>query len=179
LIIYLVCCGSPVARDIGRLVALAQERGHTVCVVPTPDGRKFVDVAALAEQTGYPVRSVYKQPGEPDALPPADGFIVAPATVNTINKWAAGITDTLPLGLLNEAYGTGKPIVAMPYTNNVIARHPLLHENMAKLSSWGVRVLYGDGVIELHAPGAGDEQRHTFPWGLGLDELERLCDSRS
>jgi phosphopantothenoylcysteine decarboxylase len=179
LIVYLICCGSPVARDIGRLVTLVQERGHTACVVPTPDGRKFVDVAALSDQTGYPVRSVYKQPGEPDVLPPADGFIVAPATVNTINKWAAGITDTLPLGLLNEAYGMEKPIVAMPYTNHVIARHPLLNENIAKLSGWGVRVLYGDDVIKLHAPGAGEDLRHTFPWHLGIEELERMCDSRS
>jgi flavoprotein len=28
--------------------------------------------------------------------------IVAPATVNTINKWAAGICDTLALGILVE-----------------------------------------------------------------------------
>lgn len=177
MIVYLICCGSPVARDVGRLVSLVQERGHTACVVPTPDGRKFVDLYALAEQSGFPVRSFYKNPGEPDLLPPADGFIVAPATVNTINKWAAGITDTLPLGLLNEAYGLGKPIVAIPYTNNLIARHPLFNENIARLRSWGVNVLYGDEVVKLQAPGEAENVRETFPWQLGLDELERMCNS--
>ena len=171
-VLYVVCCGSPVARDVGRLVALAQEKSYEVCVVPTPDGRKFIDVPALAEQTGHPIRSYYKQPGEPDLLPAADAFIVAPATVNTINKWAAGITDTLALGLVNEAYGMGKTVVAMPYTNKLQASHPVFQENLVKLRSWGVRVLYGEDVITLHGPGEGENFRDRFPWHLGLAALE-------
>jgi hypothetical protein len=38
-------------------------------------------------------------PADPDILPDPDAMIVAPATANTINKWAAGISDTLPLAL--------------------------------------------------------------------------------
>ena len=76
-------------------------------MVTTPDGAKFVDRAALARQTGHPVRTHYKNPGDPDVLPPADAMIVCPATVNTVNKWAAGITDTLALGLLVEGAGHG------------------------------------------------------------------------
>jgi flavoprotein len=30
-------------------------------------------------------------PDEPDELPAADAVVVAPATFNTVNKWAAGI----------------------------------------------------------------------------------------
>ncbi len=171
-VLYVIACGSPVARDVGRLVALAQERSYDVCLVTTPDGRKFVDVATLAEQTGHPVRTFYKQPGEPDVLPGADCFLVAPATVNTINKWAAGIADTLALGLLVEAYGMGKPIVAMPYTNHVMARFPAFEENVAKLRGWRVTVLYGDDVIKLNPPGEGEGLRHEFPWHLGLEALE-------
>lgn len=40
-------------------------------------------------------------------MPPADAIAVASATFNTINKWAAGISDTLALGILCEAYGFG------------------------------------------------------------------------
>jgi hypothetical protein len=76
-----------------------------VCVIVTPDGAKFADLAGLAELTGHPVRSQYKQPDDPDVLPPPDAFVVAPATFNTINKWANGISGTLALGLLNEALG--------------------------------------------------------------------------
>ena len=50
--------------------------------------------------------------------------MVAPATVNTINKWGAGICDTLPLGILVEAIGKRLPIVAMPVTNPEHAAHP-------------------------------------------------------
>ena len=78
-----------------------------MCVIAAPDGMKFLDALRLAELTGHPVRSQYKQPDEPDVLPPADAFVVAPATFNTINKWALGISDTLALGLLNEATGLG------------------------------------------------------------------------
>jgi transcriptional regulator with XRE-family HTH domain len=37
-------------------------------------------------------------PDEPDELPAADAVVVAPATFNTVNKWAAGITDTFAAG---------------------------------------------------------------------------------
>jgi phosphopantothenoylcysteine decarboxylase len=171
-VLYLLVCGSPVARDVGVLVDLAQQDGWDVCVVTTPDGRKFVDLSALQAQTGHPVRTNYKNPGENDLLPAPDAIIVAPATVNTINKWAAGIADTLVLGLVVEGYGLGLPIVAVPYTNRVMAAHPMLHENMAKLRTWGVQVLYGDDVVRLHKPGTGDKHRGEFPWHLALQALQ-------
>jgi hypothetical protein len=176
-VLYLLVCGSSVARDVGVLVDLAQRQGWDVCVVTTPDGRKFVDPGAIAAQTGHPVRTGYKNPGDADVLPPADAIIVAPATVNTINKWAAGIADCLVLGLLIEGYGLGLPIVAVPYTNVVMAAHPMLHENIAKLRSWGVEVLFGDDVVRLHRPGTVDQHRSAFPWRLALDTLQARWDS--
>jgi phosphopantothenoylcysteine synthetase/decarboxylase len=140
-------------------------------VITTPDGRKFVDVPALQAQTGHPVRSHYKNPGDTDVLPPADAMIVAPATVNTVNKWAAGITDTLVLGLLIEGYGYGVPTAVVPYTNNVMALHPTLHESLAKLRDWGVRVLYGDEVCVLGGPGQTDRFRGQFPWRRALQAV--------
>jgi len=95
-VLYLIVCGSPLAHRVGTLVKAAQADGWEVCVVCTPDGRKFVDAGALSRQTGHPVRSFYKNPGDPDMLPDPDAMIVAPATVNTVNKMAAGIADTWP-----------------------------------------------------------------------------------
>jgi phosphopantothenoylcysteine synthetase/decarboxylase len=171
-VLYLLVCGSPVARDVGILVDLAQREGWEVCVITTPDGRKFVDLDALQAQTGHPVRSHYKNPGDSDLLPPPDAIIVAPATVNSINKWAAGIADTLALGLLIEGYGMGLPIVAVPYTNKVMAAHPMLHENMARLRTWGVQVLFGDDVVRLHRPGQSHRHRGEFPWRQALHALQ-------
>jgi phosphopantothenoylcysteine synthetase/decarboxylase len=170
-VLYVIACGSPLARDVGRLVSLGQEDGWDVCVVVTPDGRKFVDVPALERQTGHPVRAGYKDPGEPDVLPPADAMIVGPATVNTINKWAAGIADTLALGLLVEGQGKGLPIVAMPFTNAAMARHPAFLKNINRLRRWEVTVLFGDDVVPLHPPGTGERHLDDFPWWMAIDAL--------
>jgi len=170
-VLYVLVCGSPMARDVGVLVEIAQRDGWDVCVVTTPDGRKFVDVAALQAQTGHPVRTHYKNPGDPDVLPPADAMIVAPATVNTVNKWAAGITDTLVLGLLVEGYGYGVPTAVVPYTNKVMALHPALHDSLAKLRDWGVHVLYGEEVCRLGGPGQTDHFRQQFPWRRALQAV--------
>jgi phosphopantothenoylcysteine synthetase/decarboxylase len=170
-VLYVVVCGSVVARGVGSLVALAQDDGWEVCVVATPDGRRFIDVPALSAQTGHPVRSEYKDPGDPDVLPTADAFIVAPATVNTINKWAAGMADTLALGLLVEAHGLRLPIVAIPFTNAAMAAHPTLAPSVARLRGWGVTVLFGDDVVAFPAPGEGEQHVDSFPWGLTLDAL--------
>jgi phosphopantothenoylcysteine synthetase/decarboxylase len=170
-VLYVIGCGSPAARNIGVLVDLAQRDGWDVCLVTTPEGRKFVDVPALAAQTGYPVRSTYKNPGDPDVLPEAHAMIVAPATVNTINKWSAGITDTLALGLLVEGQGSGLPQVAVPYTNSAMARHPAFLESIGRLRGWGVAVLFGPDVVPLHPPGAMESHIDRFPWQLALDAL--------
>lgn len=170
-VLYAVACGSPAAGHIGQLVRLAQQAGWRVCVVATPDGRNFIDAPALAAQTGYPVRSEYKRPGDLDLLPVADAIVVAPATVNTVNKWACGIADTLALGMLIEGYGLGVPIVVMPYTNTAMAAHPAFRQSLRRLRGWGVRVLFGDDVLALPAPGAAAGQAANFPWHLALSAL--------
>jgi phosphopantothenoylcysteine synthetase/decarboxylase len=170
-VLYVIACGSPVTRHVGRLVGHAQRDGWDVCVVLTPDGTRFADVPALARQTGHPVRSTYKNPGDPDVLPEANAMIVAPATVNTINKWAAGIADTLALGLLVEGLGKGLPIVAMPFTNSAMAAHPAFLESIARLRDWNVTVLFGDHVMPLHAPGTGERYLDRFPWEMAAAAL--------
>lgn len=170
-VLYILVCGSPAARHVGVLVELAQSDGWDVCVVTTPDGRKFVDAEGLAAQTGHPVRSGYKHPDEPDLLPPPDALVVAPATVNTMNKWAAGIADTLVLGLLVEGYGKGLPTVAMPFTNREMAAHPAFHESVARLRGWGVTVLFGPDVIALPAADAADPGLDQIPWHASLAQL--------
>ena len=160
-VLYAITCAAPPARDIGLLVTAAQAEGWTVCVLATPSAVRFIDGPALSVQTGYPVRSEYKDPGEPDVLPPPDAIIVAPATVNSVNKWAAGICDTLALGILVEGIGLKLPIVAVPWTNAAHAAHPAFTENLGKLRSWGVRVLYGPDVAR---PREADDGLADFPW---------------
>ncbi len=178
-VLYVIACGAPPARQVGVLVDLAYERGWTeVCVLTTPKGREFVAVTELETRTGYPVRSHYKHPDEADVLPPPDAVIVAPATVSTLNKWAGGICDTLPLGILVEGIGKRLPIVALPFTNRAQAKHPALADNIARLRSWGPIVLYGDDIYPLHEPGTGSQHLDQYPWHLTLYALENPDEAK-
>jgi phosphopantothenoylcysteine synthetase/decarboxylase len=169
-VLYVIVCACPPARDVGQLVELAQERGWDTCVLTTPLARRFVDVDELAALTGHPVRSEYKHPGEPDVLPPADALIVAPATVNTINKWAAGICDTLALGIVVEGIGLGLPIVAVPSSNRAHTSHPAFVENIARLRSWGVTVVWETDGYPVHDPMTGSNTS-PIPWQAALDAI--------
>lgn len=178
-VLYIIACAAPPAREIDCLIEPAQDAGWDVCVLATPSATRFIDSGALAERTGHPVRSEYKEPGTEDVLPPPDAIIVAPATLNTINKWAYGICDTLALGILVEAIGKRLPIVALPFTNHAHAAHPAFEENIKKLRSWGVQVLYGNDVYPLHAPGTGSRHLNIFPWKLTLESLKQMTGVRS
>jgi phosphopantothenoylcysteine synthetase/decarboxylase len=107
-VLYVIVCGAGPAGEVGQLVELAQDGGWAVQIIATPSALAFIDIPKLEAQTGEPVRSEYRSPGEPKS-PRADAIIVAPATYNTINKWAHGISDTYALGILAEAPGLGIP----------------------------------------------------------------------
>jgi hypothetical protein len=97
--------------------------------------------------------------------------VVAPATFNTVNKLAAGISDTLALGLLNEAVGTGLPVIAMPFPNQMLARHPAFVTSIATLRSWGVRVIFDPERYPLPVPNQGESGSTLFPWAAVREEL--------
>jgi hypothetical protein len=168
-VLYLIACGAFPARQLPAFVIHAQQQGWDVCVITTPDGTKFLDAGDLAGLTGHPVRVQFKHPDEPDVLPPPDALAVAPATFNTINKWAHGISDTLALGLLNEAVGLALPIVAVPWPNAALARHPVFQRSLAVLREWGVTVLLDPARLpqESGEPAA-------FPWIELRAELPKL-----
>ncbi|WP_067854388.1 flavoprotein [Nocardia shimofusensis] len=174
-VLYIIVTGSPAARDVGKLVELARSDGWEVCVVSSPDGLKFIDAQALEAATGHVVRSRYKDPGTPDVLPPADAMIAAPITCNSLAKWAAGISDTLPLGLLVEGVGKGLPVVAVPFSNKAQMSFPAVQEAIFKLSDWGVSVLVGDQFHQQHEPGTGERRVEVFPWD---EAWQALLDHR-
>jgi phosphopantothenoylcysteine synthetase/decarboxylase len=168
--LYVIVCGAGPAGEVGRLVELAQDRGWTVQIIATPSALAFIDVPKLEAQTGRPVRSEYRSPGEPKS-PRADAIIVAPATYNTINKWANGISDTYALGILAEAPGLGIPVVVLPFVNSALAGRVPFKDSVDALRSEGARILLGPGEFEPHPPGSGGERISDFPWELALSRL--------
>ncbi len=149
-VLYVIACGGRPARDLPEFAEWAQHIGWDVCVVAAPSGMKFLDAPRLATLTGHPVRCDYKQPDDPDVLPfPPNAFVVAPATFNTINKWANGISDTLALGLLNEGLCAGQPIIAVPTPNQALARHPAFTRSIEFLRQQKVIVVFDPSVHPL------------------------------
>jgi len=141
-VLYVVVCAAPAAAHAAEFVALAQDAGWLVRVIATPMGERFIDAEQLAELTGDRVRTGFRMPGEPDELPQADAVVVAPATFNTVNKWAAGITDTFAAGLLCELTGAGVPILVVPLVKDELARHVAFGRSLDVLSGMGVRFLF-------------------------------------
>ncbi|MGW0806100.1 flavoprotein [Nonomuraea sp. NPDC002799] len=157
-VLYVIVCAAGPASEVGRLIALARDEGWIVQVIATPSALDFIDVPELERLTGRPVRSRYRKPSEPKP-PRADAIIVAPATFNTINKFALGIADTYALGLLAEAPGLGIPVVVAPFVNSGLAARTPFRRNIAELRADGVRVLREPLDSE------------SFPWERALMEL--------
>ncbi|WP_369184740.1 flavoprotein [Streptomyces sp. Y1] len=164
--LYVVVCAAGIADGVGELISAAHAEGWNVGVVATPSALGFMDQKAIESQTGYPIRSAWHTPSASRPMPRADAIAVAPATFNTINKWAAGISDTLALGILCEAYGLGIPTAVQPYLNSAQAAHPAYAESLARLRSMGVLI----GDYAPHRPKSGGG-RDKYNWTHVLDLL--------
>ena len=133
-----------------------------MCVIATPQASRWIDLPMLETLTGHMVRTDYKLPGEADPLPKADAMLVMPATFNTINKWAQGISDTLVTSILCEALGRGTPpILAVPCLKMDLVRHPVFKKSIAFLHECGVRI--------LHEP-----ERYPSPLMVPWDEIFKV-----
>ncbi|MFE7271553.1 flavoprotein [Streptomyces sp. NPDC057623] len=167
--LYVVVCAAGIAADVSKLITAAQERDREVGVIATPAALNgFFDTAAVEALTGRPIRSAWRTPADPRPFPPPDAVVVAPATFNTINKWAAGIADTLALGTLCEAYGLGVPIAVLPCVADALAAHPAYRDSLIRLRGMGVR------LGEPYTGAAGEDGgRPDFGWERALDLLER------
>ena len=166
--LYVVVCAAPAASHVGELVSLARDAGWVVRVIATPMGERFIDADRLARLTGDRVRTGFRMPDEPDELLKADAVVVAPATFNTVNKWAAGITDTFATGLLCELTGAGVPILAVPLVKDELARHVAFGRSLGILRGMGVRVLF-----DPQAP----PQSRMPGWPRVMEELHDVIGS--
>lgn len=124
--VALVITGAPLAARAEDLISALDELGHHVTAVPSEAARSWTRI----DDRWLPSGRI-----RPDVL------LVAPATFNTLNKWAAGVNDTNVLGLLNDALGLGIPILAVPMVAERLAAHPVWPKTLALLSDAGVDLL--------------------------------------
>lgn len=152
-VLYWIMCAAPPAQDWEQPARQLQEDGWDLYAIPTQAAASWLDLDSLAQVTGHAVRTRPRLPHETDELPPADAVLVAPATFNTLNQWAAGINDTLPLGLLNELLGLQVPIIVAMYCKPALAAHPAYRPNITRLRQAGATILEGERSITVRDPG--------------------------
>ena len=164
-VLYAVMCAAPPVHNVRSLISAAHARDFDLCVILTPTAANWLadSLPELEELTGHPVRSTYKRPTDPDVLPKAHAVLVAPASFNTINKWAAGISDTLALGLINEAIGLNIPILAIPYSKGTLTAHPAYQQSLRTLGGASVELMLADEPVTSQ----------TFPWEKALDRVSQ------
>jgi phosphopantothenoylcysteine synthetase/decarboxylase len=172
-VLSIITCGAGPAGGIGILVKLAIEGGWAVQVIATTSALPFFDADEIERLTGTPVRSQYSKPGAPRSRIP-DAIIVAPATFNTINQWALGISDTYALGVLAEQTGMGIPTVALPFVSDALAGRPPFVRSVKALRAEGVSILLGPDGVPPHRAHSEDDHVTGFPWQLALDEVSAM-----
>lgn len=159
-VVHLIGCGARPTRDLPEFAAALRNVGWDTCVIPSPVGRRFLDLGEAEELSGRAVRWDF-DPDDVTELPRAQMVAVAPASFNTITKLAAGIADTLALTVINEAVGRGVPVLAVPWTNPDLAAHPAYVRAMSSLREWGVHFLPAD-------------QANPFPWTVLQEKMGRI-----
>ncbi|MFE3943594.1 flavoprotein [Streptomyces sp. NPDC059118] len=177
--LYLFGSAAPPVLEVAQVIEEAQARGWDVCLGLTPTAARWLGdrIPELERLTGHPVRSAYKAPRDPDAWPTADVILLAPATFNTVNSWALGLTDRFVVGVVAEAIGKRIPTVTMPCVNAAYVQHRAFDRSIAELRNMGVTVLYGEGGFVPNQP--GERRPEGYPWHLALDAVEAVAGGRN
>jgi phosphopantothenoylcysteine decarboxylase / phosphopantothenate---cysteine ligase len=136
-----------------------QKRGHDVVAVMTRSARRFVGEVTFEAITRRRVVSDQWAPGanaDIEHIAIASDIallLVAPATANTIGKFAHGIADDF----LSSLYlATAAPVMLAPAMNTNMLAHPAVQQNLAALSARGVQFVEpGEGFLACGWIGKG------------------------
>ncbi len=158
-VLCLIGCAAPAVFQLATVVRAALADGWRTCAVVTPTAARWLaaELPELARLTGCAVRSEYSVPGRVSPEQPRpDAVLVAPATANTVNKCAAGISDTLALGIMNTAIGMGMPISVAVAAGVEDRRHPAFAASTAILRGAGAHVFVPEHPDGALLPVTGD-----------------------
>ena len=136
-----------------------QKRGVSVQVVMTRHAAQFVGPLTFQSISGQPVITEMFAPTDDPEIKhiqiaqAIDLLLVAPATANTLAKFANGIADDF----LSTLYiSTTAPVLAAPAMNVEMWAHPATQENVRRLRERGVRFVDpGEGYLACRTVGAG------------------------
>jgi len=172
--------GGIAAYKAAEIVRLLQDRGVRVQVIMTAAAQEFVRPLTFAALSGEKViTGMFGSAAEPPNLDSAvehisvaqsiDALLVAPATADTIAKFAQGIASDF----LSTLYlATTAPVVVAPAMNVNMWEHPATQANLEILRRRRVTIVEPDsGYLACGMIGAG---RLAEPEQIVAATLERL-----
>jgi len=168
--------GSIACYKACAVISRLAQAGITVQTVATPAALRFVGASTLEGLSGRPVFTDLFETGRAldhiELARAADLALLCPATANTINRLAAGLSDD-PIGALFLAWEMKeKPWWIAPAMNGRMWEHPATTVSLARLREWGVRML--DPVDGAHACGESGPGRLMEPEQITAEVLTRL-----
>jgi phosphopantothenoylcysteine decarboxylase/phosphopantothenate--cysteine ligase len=155
--------GCIAAYKSALILRLLQEQGHDVVPVMTLSAEEFITPLTLEKLSGHPVITGLFEDPSPEILHisvarASDLLLVAPATANTLAKFAAGIADDF----LSTLYlSTTTPVVIAPAMNVEMWRHSATVSSVKTLRDRGV--LFVDPESGYQACGEQGEGRLADP----------------
>ncbi|POY34730.1 bifunctional phosphopantothenoylcysteine decarboxylase/phosphopantothenate--cysteine ligase CoaBC [Solitalea longa] len=161
-------CGSIAAYKSAELVRLFIKAGAEVKVIMTPGAVEFITPLTLSTLSKNPVNIdfVKNSSGEwtnhVELGMWADAFIIAPASANSMAKFANGICDNL----LSAVYLSAKcPVYFAPAMDLDMWRHPSTQKNIGKLHAYGntlIKPAHGELASGLIGEGRMAEPEDIF-----------------
>lgn len=156
------------------LVRRLKELGANVQVVMTESAQEFVTALTFQAISGNPVHSSLLDPDAEAAMGHielarwADAIIIAPATANSMARFAAGEADDL---LTTVCLASKAPLAIAPSMNQAMWSNQATQENLQTLKSRGIAI-YGPASGE-QACGDVGEGRMLEPEAIA-EKLEAL-----
>lgn len=157
--ILLGVCGSIAAYKSALLVRHLRKEGANVRVIMTFSATEFIPPLTLGTLSGQPVLTEFADPSSGtwnnhvELGSWADIFLIAPASANTIAKFAQGSCDNL----LTAVYLSAKcPVYVAPAMDLDMWKHPATRHNVALLTQYGNHIIppgYGELASGLQGEG--------------------------
>lgn len=165
--IILCITGSIAATEDLKLIHQLQRRGYDVECFMTPSATEIITPLSMEFATKHPVNTKITGYVEHVINAQADLILVAPATANTISKFANKIADTNVTALLLTASGYDTPILFVPSMH--ISMYDAIEENINKIKQKHPQVKFMEPV--------NAERKAKFPSKHDITlEVERMLN---
>jgi phosphopantothenoylcysteine decarboxylase / phosphopantothenate---cysteine ligase len=129
-------CGGIGAVETVKLMRELRRHGAELTTFLTPSATRFITELSLAWASQGPV--IREAGADVDHLDNYDLAVIAPLTLNTLSKFALGITDSAVALMVAGQLGRRGKVAVVPAMNAQLQSHPLYGTYRALLEKWGV-----------------------------------------